>query len=451
MKSVRSEKTERCRRFAARMTAALLCTVLLLFGCGENKTQESPILSGPPRTGPTLSLSPTPMGSPTQALSPTPTLSLAPTLIPGKTVVGWRITEEMEEIPGEKNVRTLRYYDENGMESCVEIYEDEALTTRTETTYWAEDVIEAEIVWTYGSDGTASRRETRYVFTENGLCLQRTIISYTKENEVYSIYKEEYEYYENGVRKQQTETYDSGVVIKYYYNEDGKITLMEENEDGELVGQTNYQYPDEYTVRKDWTEYGVSGYEITKCDALGRQIRWDWYGYTHFYEACEYGEYGVLWKEWLNDEGYVRREEYTYDSNGLVATSKYFSDYECTSEAAYQYEYDEAGNLTKKIVNGICVALYTYDSAGHCVEKSSSSDGETFSVDRTYSYDDAGRLVFETEVASNRAVSYVYDDFGNLIEKKEMRDQSTQYFTRYETLRTLTYGYEPIYADSGAD
>ncbi|MDO4317315.1 MAG: RHS repeat domain-containing protein [Lachnospiraceae bacterium] len=437
------------------MTAALLCAVLLLFGCGENKTQESPVLSGPPRTGPTLSLSPTPMGSPTPALSPTPTLSPAPTLIPGKTVVGWRITEEMDEVPGEKTVRTLRYYDENGMESCVEIYEDEALTTRTETTYWAEDVIEAEIVWTYGSDGTASRRETRYVFTENGLCLQKTIISYTKENEVFSIYKREYEYYENGVRKQEIATYDNDTVIKYYYNEDGKLTLMEENEDGELVWQENYQYPDEHTVRRDWTKCGGEiteydyGYEVTVYDAQGRQLRCDWYGYTHFYEACEYGEYGVLWKEWLNDEGYVRREEYTYDSNGLVATSKYFSDYEGISETAYQY--DEAGNLTREIVNGICVALYSYDSAGHCVEESSSSDGETFSVDRTYSYDDAGRLVFETEVASNRAVSYVYDDFGNLIEKKEMKDQSTQYFTRYETLRTLTYGYEPIYADSGAD
>lgn len=72
------------------------------------------------------------------------------------------------------------------------------------------------------------------------------------------------------------------------------------------------------------------------------------------------------------------------------------------------------------------------------VERSSSIDGETFRIDQSYGYDNAGRLCYADYYNSYEgAHNYFYDDAGNLVEDVTSVDG--------ELSEARSYFYEPIY------
>ena len=93
------------------------------------------------------------------------------------------------------------------------------------------------------------------------------------------------------------------------------------------------------------------------------------------------------------------------------------------AEGQRSFEYNQSGRLHKVMESGIEVATYIYNAQGQRTRKMSPS-GIAF-----YHYDQAGRLIYETDIMTNSATSYIWADSLPV----------AQINTQYNIIDTLVY------------
>jgi RHS repeat-associated protein len=143
---------------------------------------------------------------------------------------------------------------------------------------------------------------------------------------------------------------------------------------------------------------------------------------------------------------------YTYDTGNIAA--KKYSLLSVTSDLGYQrsFEYDNQGRLTKEFSNGETQALtYSYDSVGGVTITDSTGASQTILLDDRgnggqlrgvnnqnllFSYDADGNLNNAT-LPNGSQSGYIYDSKGNLTQQTNLLGQSTK-FTYDATFNQLT-------------
>lgn len=95
------------------------------------------------------------------------------------------------------------------------------------------------------------------------------------------------------------------------------------------------------------------------------------------------GDWGLIEYE-FDQKGMIKRtdihDDYKYirnDNNVLVKKEKYISDFGISISEEFQY--DENGSLTKKIINGlewVGNEIYEYDHKGNCISVTRTAEGE---------------------------------------------------------------------------
>ena len=135
----------------------------------------------------------------------------------------------------------------------------------------------------------------------------------------------------------------------------------------------------------------------------------------------EYDSLGRVVKEIYSDDTYAT---YIYegDSERTAVKSEYLAD--GTVESSTEYTYNGQNNLTRIVHKDgdtiVCEYNYTYDVKGQVLTESVSYGSEETHV-TAYEYDNEGRVVKVDHPSGSAlgAVSYEYDDWGNLLTIKD--------------------------------
>lgn len=128
---------------------------------------------------------------------------------------------------------------------------------------------------------------------------------------------------------------------------------------------------------------------------------------------------GLLTKQTASNGSFV---SYTYNSKGLML-SKIINNGATSINTTY--EYDSAGNLTKKIDNSGKFVNYVYDAAGNVLQTISSSDGTT-QIIITKTYDSFNRIK-SVKSPKNEITSYDYLPTGQLSKITDPTSNQTHY------------------------
>ena len=143
--------------------------------------------------------------------------------------------------------------------------------------------------------------------------------------------------------------------------------------------------------------------------------------------------------DWDSDVGKATREEYTYDGNGRVLTiAMVYVDGEEEHREVYDYTYDTAGNMAKKVFTATDgktkTWVYTYDEKGRCIKEESGGDGYV-DITITYAYDEADRLLlrYETYGGSDswKKTENTYDTNGNLLKNEYVTSKGSGWTYEY--------------------
>lgn len=213
-------------------------------------------------------------------------------------------------------------------------------------------------------------------------------------------------------------------MVSYTYDEKGRVS-KEESNDGTVY---QYEHDDQGNVLKvtssivinDITETYVTSYtyddmgnilttdssngnSINIYDAAGRKLLENADGNC---TRTIYDEYGRIIQE-------ITAEDYDVSKDGLPDANTY-SD----SAAGHIYNYDENGNLISETNRLGVTTNYKYYSTGE--KKQESYDIYEFDYTLT------GELE-SIKVAGNTAISYVHDDYDNLLEEKYANGDTIRY------------------------
>lgn len=184
--------------------------------------------------------------------------------------------------------------------------------------------------WTSGypdSEEDGISEEYKYEYDDTGRVLKRTTYDYDT-GEMFKSWEEEYEYDDKGVLIKSTAiSYNDDESIE----EDGRTHTVYESEYddmGNVLKMISTRY-----MTDDSEETEESGYEY-KYDTEGRIVKQTWIFPT--------GEKAVTEKQYDENGSEIK---YKYVFIDLDGTEKVLNEY----ELIYEYEYDDAGNLVKKI------------------------------------------------------------------------------------------------------
>ncbi len=160
--------------------------------------------------------------------------------------------------------------------------------------------------------------------------------------------------------------------------------------------------------------------------------------------------------------GFVSEEKYEYDSKGNLASSKFYSDSECTSTVSYQYnddnlliredtyytsgnhwwevyEYDTCGNNTAYLVyrndhDGIYHGYYyEYDANGQVIRETQMFESGVSAIyEYVYTYDEEGRIIKSRINNSTILDEYVYNEKGLLSQESVVFYDGTVGITKYQ-------------------
>jgi YD repeat-containing protein len=227
-----------------------------------------------------------------------------------------------------------------------------------------------------------------------------TSYSYGSDNRLLSITdpsgrKTEYNYDDSGRPFQIINGNNEVRVIKY--DSLGRVTAIDDPKllDGSIAEYT-YDANDNITAF-----YGVLEEDFT-YDKLNRLTSWTTGGTTSNYE---YDDAGNLTKKGAKTFSYNAANEitnngFTYDQNGNM-----------TSDGNLNYFYDQENHLVKvmKVTDGSTVAIYDYDYRGLRVSKTTAT-GTTY-----FHWDDQERLVRESDSNGTTLALYTYDTAGQLV------------------------------------
>ncbi len=212
------------------------------------------------------------------------------------------------------------------------------------------------------SDGTAS-----YAYDANSNLISVTIgsdvttYSYDRAGRMLSavngLSATNYTYDPRGLRTSTKNYYEGSLITQtdYTYNLAGLATsLVNRDNDGNVLSSFNYTYLPDGNVASETNHNGVA-------------------------------------------------TNYTYDMLGRLIG-------EVSGASSKYYTYDNSGNRTKVIVDGVSQVLYTYNDKGQLATETT-TNGETSEV-KTYAYDANGNLTAKTE--GIKTTNYTYDTFGRM-------------------------------------
>lgn len=226
-------------------------------------------------------------------------------------------------------------------------------------------------------------------------------------------------YDENGVLENISVQWSSSGFDEVYqnsYNENGQLISHEFFLDGEFVWEWNYSYDE-------------NGRELSTEKFRANSSGSTFLKEGHYYSYDEAGN--ILIYEQANDGMLIdRREENTYEVNGVLIMTEVDTNADGTIDEAIYYTYTNEGLLLKEIDEGL---------------------DETIDVTYTYSYDSNGNI--ETiEVFASGAVEdeylgtvevvdgpiefstlYIYDSEGRLISLEKVWQDGSVLFGKYYT------------------
>ena len=183
-----------------------------------------------------------------------------------------------------------------------------------------------------------------------------------------------------------------GVTTTYSFNEDGSVSVSEDNQNEYFVidGIKYFRKDMEGNVLGQY-DTDVDSYTLG-YDADGNNV---FYSYTRNGETTSY-QYDVAGNliSMTDSEGSTT---YTYDTAGNKATE--------TTPDGTVYRYDANGNLTSRTDANGKITSYAYDANGNIA--SITQDGLTV----LYEYDADGNLIHYTDIHGN-VYAYVYDTEG---------------------------------------
>jgi len=211
--------------------------------------------------------------------------------------------------------------------------------------------------------------------------------------------------------------YDAlGHSTTYYYNSDNHIFKKVDS-----IGKTyTYNYDDQKRLTKVIgpietvsIEYNEFHNATAEKSSLGEESYITYDPNLQLPTIIKDGE-GRVWKRTYDAKGNLisieyplsQKEEFTYDSRGLVIESRDLNN------RVTKYSYDDHGQL-KTVTNPLGQKIsYTYDQVGRLKSVTMPNGSVT-----TYTYDNGDRLVSITD-AKNRSIRYEYDSKGRMIKAK---------------------------------
>jgi YD repeat-containing protein len=316
------------------------------------------------------------------------------------------------------------------------------------------------IKWEYDSDGNCIREKT---YNKNGTQQNDTQYTYddydnlTKavdyclsDNKMVNVCTSYYRYnkrgmliaegqilYDNGSDETESEIED--VLVRYSYDNNGRLTSAEYPADSDGIIAEYYEYNSNNQLTGVKAKLKNSSSTVTLCT----------YEYTKRGRVKK--EESVLSPADANSAKLVKK--YTYDCLDRVKTIEYSKG--GTVYEKYSYEYDKNSNIIKETTEGAGkeVREYTYTEKGQLSDTAISINGST-QTPYHYEYDSVGnctrlkhgyiedmtynglnQLVKKTEHTGSEVVTnYTYDKSGNLITSNSSGGNENQY---------LTYTYDP--------
>lgn len=270
------------------------------------------------------------------------------------------------------------------------------------------------VYYAYDSNGNVIREKngenyTYYTYDDNNNVLIEATLKENYNGSIPTAYDASltcfdtvsYTYDEKG-RVTKEESYD-GTIFQYEYDGKGNILKVTSSiviNDITETYVTSYTYDDMGNILSTNSSNAKS---INIYDAAGRKLLEK---ENDNYTRTIYDEYGRIIQE-------ITSEDYDTSKDGLPDANTY-SD----SAAGHTYNYDENGNLISETNRLGVTTNYKYYSTGE--KKQESYDIYEFNYTLT------GELE-SVKVAGKTAISYVHDDYDNLVEEKYANGDTIRY------------------------
>ncbi|MCM3068244.1 DNRLRE domain-containing protein [Priestia flexa] len=185
-------------------------------------------------------------------------------------------------------------------------------------------------------------------------------------------------------------------------------SLRNYNDEGQLLSTYNYKYDENDNWINVTTDKGTTSYQYDSLNQLTQEILID--GTIIIYE---YDKAGNRTKKIIKKDLQTTTQTYTYDAgNRLVAADgqeyKYDNNGNLLSNGNKIYVYDEENRLIElKDQNGSSIAKYTYDYKGR--RKSMVTPTGT----TNFHYNGEDKVIYETDENNNIITEYTWSDEGN--------------------------------------
>lgn len=158
--------------------------------------------------------------------------------------------------------------------------------------------------------------------------------------------------------------------------------------------------------------------KLCGCDEDGEYYEYVYNTLLDAYRYCQAGEDNKIYNFYdrsgnqvgnvVSSDGKDIINTYRYDNTGNIT-------YITHNGFAYDFTYDENGNMTNAKAGGQQLISVDYDSRTNAEKKIKYGNGNT----REYVYDETGLLVTEVKTDGKTAYEYRYDEDGNLQEEKD--------------------------------
>ncbi|MDR1001957.1 MAG: DUF6531 domain-containing protein [Oscillospiraceae bacterium] len=273
------------------------------------------------------------------------------------------------------------------------------------------DAMGGKISYSYDKASQLSKLEQLQIIDKKLVNIQETRYSYNKRGDVTSVINPlgiETKYTYNGNGRMITKTDGDGILTKYDYDPVGQLTQIQ-YADGRDV-RMSYSPLRQLEEIHDWL-----GTTRIKQDALGRSQ-----SITNPNGETIAHQWNALDKRVMTTYPDGSTVKYIYNKLGMVSGVE-------SSLGKVEYEYDNLGRLTQKVLPNNVISNYEYDPLGR-LESLIHKQGRQVLDQYAYQYDKVGNI---SQIRKNRqgidldtgVFKYGYDLLGRLISTEHGRDR----------------------------
>ncbi|MGI6665536.1 MAG: RHS repeat-associated core domain-containing protein [Christensenellaceae bacterium] len=287
---------------------------------------------------------------------------------------------------------------------------------------------------------SASGYRLEYTYTATGAVSQEKLL----KNGVWDVKDYTYNLMERVVQESQGDgSQDDSLSTSYRYNQAGELIgisyIKEDNQasvaQGSGIRVTGYVYDTHGRITSIHSGTGNSTIDNVNISALPKvreyiyatngdlQKTKDYRGFdeagnTGLVETVyDYNSYGAVNKMTRND-GSSKKEEYTmsYNRLGYITGETLYTNYGTAETVNKSYTYDNVGRLTNTTEDGKTTA-YEYDKVGNRTKETITDPASPTSI-RTYTYNNLDQLQQISEQKNGKAKTrstYTYDNRGNQV------------------------------------